>query len=90
MNTRRVASLRPGALLSVLLLAGSALILTSCFESNATLGVRVQNIYVTQQIGEGAGSVSVFPLTATGNVAPAATITGANTGFVDLHGVSVQ
>ena len=49
-------------------------------------GILIQNIYVTQGLnGDDSGNVEVYPLTATGNVAPATTIAGASTDIVDAH-----
>jgi sugar lactone lactonase YvrE len=76
MNTKRAGPARLGVLLGVLLLVSGALIFVSGCGSSSS----VQNMYVI-----GAAGVSVFPVTATGNVAPTTTISGTNTGFSDAH-----
>jgi sugar lactone lactonase YvrE len=80
MNTNRAASARLGVLLGVLLLG--ALIFVSGCSNNTSNGTALpgQKIYVIQDT-----SVSVFPLTASGNVAPTATLSGANTGLHGAH-----
>ena len=80
MNTTRAASARLGVLAGVLLLG--ALIFVSGCSNNSSNGTPLpgQKIFVTQDSG-----VSVFPLTANGNVAPTATLSGAKTGLAGAH-----
>jgi hypothetical protein len=71
-----------------LLAVGAFMISCSCGSSSTHIP---KNIYVIQgyTLGPGGGnSVSVFPLTASGNVAPTTTITGTNTGLNDAHSVA--
>src|SRR5580658_4097079 len=79
-NTR--LSARRGAMLGIVLLVVGALIFASGCSSSSThkITAAAQNVYVTQ-----ADSVLIFPITASGNVAPTTTISGTNTTITDPH-----
>jgi DNA-binding beta-propeller fold protein YncE len=82
MDTKRAPSQRIGALLGVVIL-GFLVFMPGCAQG---VGVQMHsvNIYVTQADSAG-GSVLIFPVTATGNVAPSAIISGVNTRLDDPH-----
>ena len=75
------------------LLASSAVLLTACGDSKTPTDPGTQVVTAGIYVTNANNSVVVFPLTATGNVAPARTISGTNTGLslpigigVDSHG----
>ena len=76
MHTKRTSL----AHLSVLLLMIGALGIANGCGSFTSSDLPTKHIYVTQ-----ASSVKVFPLTASGDVAPTTTISGASTGFSDAR-----
>ena len=79
MNAKGEAWVRLG-LVGVLIL-GILLLVSGC-SSNTSTGtpLAAQNIFVVQ-----GSAVSTFPLTASGNVAPSGTLSGANTKINDAH-----
>jgi len=82
MNTKRSASQRWAAACGVLVLV----IVLFAGHCESGKGILIQNIYVTQGLnGDDSGNIEVYPLTATGNIAPATTIAGESTDIEDAH-----
>jgi 6-phosphogluconolactonase (cycloisomerase 2 family) len=59
-------------------------------ESLNSLAIDSKNIYVTCTLGAGDDHISVFPLTASGNVVPSILLGGTGTGINDPTGVAVD
>ncbi|HXZ19780.1 MAG TPA: hypothetical protein VEG63_07510, partial [Candidatus Acidoferrales bacterium] len=91
MSLGRSARQRFGSVPTVLLV-GALLWASACKTSSGpSKPVGPTNLYLTQYVSNTVpGSVLIFPPTATGDVAPTTTISGANTALDDAHASAID